>query len=461
MTVLAPPRPPGPGAPREAPERRREQEALIKEARRRARQRRQRTAALLLLAAFLATAIGSTHRRGGHAGGTPGAADPVGQSKGAARNGKIAFADGLGLQVVDLDGSASVIARCPRSPGGCALERPAWSPDGRQIAYISGSVGLPPVPRGHPVSPRWHLGLPPVSLRHPVAPRSHPTLSLYVKDVASGRVRRLAGCGYCATQWQGAGLGWSPDGSWIAFSGDSGPHGAQSLWLVDTNDGTTRRLTDCRPQWCVDVNPAWAPSEPLILFSRLTSKGSSLYTVRADGSQLTRLTDSRFADHPQWSPDGRQIAFDGDNEIYVANADGSDQRLLFAGGTAGSGPGMPSWSPDGTQLAFFNTPRMPGGNRPTMWTITRDGSVVVRAGPGGGYRSEVWTINPDGSAKGRLYRSAFRVDNWAPPIWSPDGQQLAFATTSARGIFVIAPDGSNLHRISNASTSTLSWQRLP
>jgi len=460
VSVLAPPRPPAPEHPRTEVERRRAQEALIKEARRRARQRRQRSAALALLGVLVTLGTGPAHVSGRHARDASSAAGPTDGTRADARNGKIAFADGLGLQVVGLDGSASVIAHCPRSPGGCTLERPAWSPDGRQIAYLSGPVGLRPAPSGDPVSPRWHR--PPVPRRHPVSPRSDPTLSLYVKDVASGRVRRLAECGICATQYQGGGLGWSPDGSWIAFSRDSGPHGAQqSLWLVDTNEGTTRRLTDCRPELCVDVSPAWAPSGELIVFSRLTAKGSSLYTLRPDGSQLTKITDSRSADHPQWSPDGRQIAFDGNNQIYVTNADGSDQKLLVAGGTAGSGPGMPSWSPDGTKLAFFDTPRLPGGNMATMWTTNRYGYVIVRAGTGGGYRSEVWTINPDGSAKRRLYRSVLRVENWAPPIWSPDGQRLAFATTSARGVFVIAPDGSSLHRISSASTSALSWQRLP
>lgn len=342
-----------------------------------------------------------------------GLARPARQLQAAGRNGKIAFADDFGqLQVVDLDGSADVIAQCPHSPGGCVLEQPAWSPDGRRIAYVSGSVGPPP---------------------------SGPfTLSLYLEEAESRRVRRLSDCGICATQYQGAGLAWSPDGTRIAFSRDSGPPWAQSLWLVDSTTGELRRLTDCQPQPCVDISPAWAPDGQLIAFSRLAEGGSSLYTVRPDGSQLTRITSTRFAEHPQWSPDGRRIAFDGDDKVFVIDAEGSNEKLLFAG-TTGNGPGMPSWSPDGTKLAFFNTPREP--NR--------------------FFRSEVWTINPDGTGKKRLYRSVCCVMNWAPPIWSPDGRKLAFATTSARAVFVIARDGSKLHRISNASTSALSWQRLP
>ena len=69
-------------------------------------------------------------------------------------------------------------------------------------------------------------------------------------------------------------------------------------------------------------------------------------------------------------------------------------------------------------------------------------------------------MNPDGTAKKRLYRSVCCVYNYAPPIWSPDGRKLAFAATSAFGVFVLNRDGSGLRRLSRASTSALTWQHL-
>jgi Tol biopolymer transport system component len=333
-----------------------------------------------------------------------GASAPFGQGAATATNGKIAFAgDGGRLQVVAPDGSGpQVIAHCqPRYA--CELAQPAWSPDGRQIAFVRGDS------------------------------RSTGTLSLYLRD-SDGSLRRLAGCGTCG-QYFGGRLSWSPDGSWVAFSRDSGPRGPLSLWAVDTADGKLRRLTDC--QLCADVSPDWAPSGQLIVFSRIAKGGSSLYTVRADGSQSTKISSSTFAANPQWSPDGRQIGFDDNNDVFIADADGSDQRLLLDG-EPGNGPGHPSWSPDGTKLAYFYTPGSPGN-----------------------FAAEVWTMNTDGSETRRLYHSACCVGSYAPPIWSPDGKKIAFAADSAHGTFVVAEDGTGLRRLSTASANGITWQRLP
>jgi Tol biopolymer transport system component len=306
------------------------------------------------------------------------------------------------------------LQRTSRLPSACALVEPAWSPDGSQIAFVRGDSRLLSIMRGD-------SGL----LRS--------TLSLYLRD-ADGSVRRLTGCGSCGRDYRGR-LGWSPDGSWIAFSRDSGPRWTQSLWAVDTTGGKLRRLTDC--QLCADVSPDWAPSGQLIVFSRIAREGSSLYTVRADGSQLTKITNSAAAANPQWSPDGRQIAFDGSDKIFIVDADGSDQKLLLDGAW-GSGPGVPSWSPDGTKLAFFYTPGQPGN-----------------------FTAEVWTMTTDGSEKRRLYHSACCVGSGATPIWSPDGTKIAFAADSADGTFVIASDGTGLRRLSTAAANGITWQRLP
>ena len=59
----------------------------------------------------------------------------------------------------------------------------------------------------------------------------------------------------------------------------------------------------------------------------------SLYTIKPNGTALTKLTSAPYASDLAWSPDGRQLTFDGPNQIYIIDADGSDQTLLRMGGT--------------------------------------------------------------------------------------------------------------------------------
>ena len=229
-----------------------------------------------------------------------------------------------------------------------------------------------------------------------------------------------------------------------------------SLWIVASAGGKPHRLSHCRK--CGDVRPAWSPNGRLLLFQRFAVSalsGYSLYTIRPDGSHLTKIR-SNAAD-AAWSPDGRRIAFDTtmflhrdngvvaweEGGIEVVEADGSHPRLLTPGRWArGRSPSYPAWSPDGRKLAFLRPPV--GGN------------AGLR--PYSGLKEEIWTMSADGSNKKRLYHSGSGDDYYAPPIWSPDGQMIAFGSS---GVFVINADGTGLKKISPAFIQQLSWQSPP
>jgi WD40 repeat protein len=103
-----------------------------------------------------------------------------------------------------------------------------------------------------------------------------------------------------------------------------------------------------------------------------------IFTVDADGSNLTKVFDvpGAYDSAPAWSPDGRQIAFesdqDGDMEIYVMDADGTNVRQLTDNTIHDEGP---AWSPDGQRIAFTSGPDDLNGD---VWVMNADGSDKLR-----------------------------------------------------------------------------------
>jgi Tol biopolymer transport system component len=142
------------------------------------------------------------------------------------------------------------------------------------------------------------------------------------------------------------------------------------------------------------------------------------------GSDLLQH-NARGESSPAWSPDGRKIAFVSNSEIYVMNADGSEQRTLTQRGA------QPLWSPDGRKIAFVSV---------------RDGKY-----------DEVHVMNADGSGKRNL------THNPAPdgaPAWSPDGRRIAFQSWRGADLYVMNADGTgqrNLTRTPGAREFGIAW----
>ena len=195
---------------------------------------------------------------------------------------------------------------------GCGSFDPAWSPDGREIAFAG--IGL------------------------------SGNQDIYVVDVGAGTTRRITR----DPSVDGMPT-WSPDGRTIAFTRGQQAHAA--LWIVDLSNGRLRLVTNREG----GDDPAWSPDGATIAFSgsAANASGSDLWLVHPDGSGLRRLADAAVQDaSPTWSPDGSHIAFAAfrsDARPPVTDIDvvdvGTGHVVVLA-----SGLDDPAWSPAGTSI---------------------------------------------------------------------------------------------------------------
>jgi len=211
---------------------------------------------------------------------------------------------------------------------------------------------------------------------------------------------------------------------------------------------------------------AWRSSVPppaesaAIVFDSYRDGNFEVYVMNADGSDPVNLTNSPASDDsPSWSPDGSKIAFvsnrDGNWEIYAMNADGSSPVRL----TNDPAPdGSPAWSPDGSKIAFdcyrdgnmeicvmdadgsnaVNLTNDPSADHDPCWSP--DGSKIAFVSDRDIYW-DIWVMNPDGTNQVNLTDSV----TWdGGPAWSPDGGKIAFMSDRGGGhdIYVMNADGS-------------------
>lgn len=228
---------------------------------------------------------------------------------------------GAGLFVMAADGSE----RIPLTSVSVDATGPRWSPDGTAVAY-SGTIedGTDPqillVELGALIETR---------LTDLAAPDSR---GISVLDPA-----------------------WSPDGRRIAFVVKQGEPGcaraAMNIWVMDRDGGNRRRLTTgCG---LGHRKPDWSPDGNLIAFHQNRVAGgqtSEIMVVGADGTATRSLTPNGGDDlRPRWSPAGNRILFTRDRQVWLMNADGSGQELLWDPLSQGA-VATDGWSPQGSQV---------------------------------------------------------------------------------------------------------------
>jgi Tol biopolymer transport system component len=203
---------------------------------------------------------------------------------------RIAFSGGEGsdpndeIYVVDAasGGSLQQLTSCAAYGPGCFNDYPAWSPDGRRIAFIHADDTDAD---GNPVNEQVWVMNADGSARHALT--SGPDPKDQVPD-------------------------WSPDGRHIAY--ESGSFGSGGIWVMDADGSHARQLTGCTSGQAApcaagdDFAPTWSPDGRHIAFARdfqAVGGDRPIMVMRSDGSDVHRITPAgEIAFAPAWQPRG-------------------------------------------------------------------------------------------------------------------------------------------------------------
>jgi TolB protein len=219
----------------------------------------------------------------------------------------------------------------------------------------------------------------------------------------------------------GTGLYQLTSGDWPAgqFGLTWTPDGRSLLWTVTDAAGIDKMVTGVRGGGRVvsppctgtclgDDDPDYSPDGKKIAFERAFGpivRGNAslvaIFTMNADGGQLTQLTRPTNAeDHqPQWSPDGKKIAFvrsGSKGAIEMMNADGSNLRRLTPYRIDASDP---RWSPDGKRILFNTYAEATPGKSANLFTMRANGThrVALTHYKGGTLQAFACDWSPDGT----------------------------------------------------------------
>ena len=224
---------------------------------------------------------------------------------------------------------------------------PAWSSDGKWLAYVSYLKGKPDIYIKHmkekhgTVISKKGLNIAPVWVPDEFA------LSATLSFSGDPEIYLLTGTGKIIkrlTKSWGIDVSptWSPDGKKMAFV--SNRSGSPQIYMMTVDTGQVERLTF---EGGYNTSPSWSPRGDRIAYSGAANGQTNIYTITTDGRQLIQLTQNAGSNEsPCWSPDGSLIAFsstrEGEAKLYVMTIYGTDQRRLL---TMPGAQTDPAWSP--------------------------------------------------------------------------------------------------------------------
>jgi Tol biopolymer transport system component len=325
-----------------------------------------------------------------------------------------------------IDGGAPTLVY--QSPPSERLRGPIWSPDGKVLAFVTGtgldagcgeavfvSVGAD----GRPIGSPARVKLPEPTYDKLCGWGADKTIgvvissaeldALYSVPASSGKAVQL-------TPKDALVPSWTPDGKRIYFDGCNVGECGEIEYVPASGGKVTRIPVRSEHRYFVFLptgSVSVSPNGKMILFvggfvGKGTDRDAHIFTVPVDGGELTEiLTGMSWVSQPCWSPDGKSVAFVGGQEtskkdvmlwqIYTVPAEGGKPRQLTSPGDRVDETKI-AWSPDGKHIAYYS----------------RDNDLRLVPLEGGPSRVLLQDL------KGRL--------RYFGLAWSPDGKELAYGS---------------------------------
>ena len=382
---------------------------------------------------------------------------------------KIAFLSGTNVAYMDADGRNRVLIAS-------STDAPSFSPDGSKIVF-SVTLAISYVDIIERTSPKTITGM---SGQYPAQP-------IFSKD--GSRVLYFDYSGLASIKLDGTdqkslmpeygtnrSICLSPDGSRIAMS--SVRNNQSDIYILYSDGTGVKRLTTQGGQF-----PSWAPvyvrsTEPptpapsvsgKIVFDSTRDGNSEIYVMNADGTNQTRLTNNSVSDNkPIFSPDGSKILYlsKSDNtagELYLMNADGSNSFRLTENEATETNF---LFSPEGSNIVYqyvINGQSINAQN--DIYSVKADGTGNTRLTTD--TTSSTPAFSPDGKSIvfSKRVVSSYQIyvmkadgtnpislttgfNNYSAPVFSPDGTKIAFESSNTQsGICLMNADGTNLKQL--------------
>ena len=232
------------------------------------------------------------------------------------------------LRIADADGEAGQVALASPQP----IISPAWSPDGRRLAYVSFETGKAVV---------------------------------VVQNVADGQRQTVA-----SFRGSNSAPAWSPDGRRLAMT--LSRDGVSQLYLMDLDGGALRRLTTSS---AIDTEAAFAPDGQSLYFVSDRGGGPQVYRLALGSGAVERISfQGSYNISPAVSPDGRWLAWvtrDSGFRVMVQPLDGSAPPRAV---TDTSDDESPSFAPNSRLLIYATRAQ----GRDVLMTTTLDGRIRTR-----------------------------------------------------------------------------------